>query len=394
MIIALSGCSLSSPGSEDAATLPPEATITPTSTPIFTPTSPPTASPTPTLTLAPTETFTPTPELFVLAGTPIPQALEPITLENADRVSGLAEWHERAVTDIAWTPDGHLLAVSNSEDISLYDVQFRGALRTLYPTNPGVIKIEFSPSGRWLVAGSRRGSEETGYASSLELWSGPNWKPLGILYGSLGGLSDMTFSTDGTQLATAYASHLASQNYVEFWNTLSWTIAVSDTLQTGTVLDVAFSNDGNLLAVSPDRYAIQIWDFEEQTWLHTIHTSFTDGVTHLAFSPDGITLASGHYDGTVNLWDLETGQNVLSMQSDEVVQSLAFNSDGSLLAAGGSYEDYFIRIWSAQTGALLNTLPGHTSGVTQLLFSPDNQYLVSASYDGTIRLWGIRPGTR
>lgn len=86
-----------------------------------------------------------------------------------------------------------------------------------------------------------------------------------------------------------------------------------------------------------------------------------------------------------------TGEQIQKMESDAVVQSLAFSPDGRLLATGSSYENGLVRIWDVQTGELLRTLEGHLNGVSQVSFSPNSQFLASGSYDGTLRIWGIRP---
>ena len=125
---------------------------------------------------------------------------------------------------------------------------------------------------------------------------------------------------------------------------------------------MAFSPDARFLALSPDRYAIYIFDLEEEVWLDKIPTSFTGAVNSMAFSPDGETLGTGHYDGTVNIWNFQTGERLLSFKSDEVIQSLAFSPDGRLIATGGSFENSLIRLWSAGSGELLRTLEGHSRG--------------------------------
>ena len=371
------------------ATSTPSPTLTGTNTTTRTPTITLTPTETSTPTLIPTPTLTPTPPLLALVGTPLTDLLAPITSENASQVSGLVEWHESAVSDLEWMPEGRILAVANPSTINLYDVDTRQILRTLHPQREGIVDIAVSPTGTWLVSGMLRGSEKEGYASSLELWLGPDWKPLGVLYGVNEGLTSMTFTPNGEFFSSAYASHIANENRVDFWNVLTWTI--TDTLQTGPALNLAFSPDSNRLAISPDRYAIRIWDLKEKKYLYELHTSFTGAVNALAFSPDGVTFASGHYDGTIRLWDLRTGVPFLTLTTEEVIQSLVFSPDGRLLATGGSFQNNLVRLWSAGTGTLLRSLEGHTNGVSKLLFSPDSQYLVSASYDGTIRLWGIRP---
>ncbi len=390
LVLSLLSCSTLSLGlgEQDVVLVP-----TPSATPRVPFTRTPTTASTATFTPGPTDTATPppsaTPGLLALAGTPLPAALLPITLETAGQVSGLAEWYEPAVADLAWTPDGHNLVVATVDLIHFYDVSSRQVLRAIYPNLKGIVKIAFSPSGTWLVAGSRRGSETEGYISGLELWLGPNWQPKGVLYGTERPLSSMAFSPDEQYLAVAYCGPPWQQSSIDFWSPLTWIIL--DQMDTGAALNVAVSPDGALLAVSPDRYTLRIYDRTEKNLLYKLPTSFTGAVNTLAFSPDGFTLASGHYDGMVRLWDMRDGSLLLEFPSGAVVQSLVFSPDGRMVATGASYQDSLVRLWSAGSGTLLRALEGHTGGVTSLVFSPDGQYLTSASYDGTIRLWGMRP---
>jgi WD40 repeat protein len=62
-----------------------------------------------------------------------------------------------------------------------------------------------------------------------------------------------------------------------------------------------------------------------------------------------------------------------------------------MLASGGSYENSLVQLWSSGSGKLLRKLESQSGGISSLTFSPYGQYLVSASYDGALRLWGIRP---
>ncbi len=357
--------------------------VTPLATPI------PSATSTPTPTNTSTVTATPTSLLLVEAGTPLPALHPPLTLENAPNASGLAEWQLAPIVDLAWLPGGQFLAIANSTGINLVDIPSQRNVRSLYPQREGLITIAISPSANWLVSGSRKSYEGGGYASSLELWRGPDWQPLGILYNVSRGVSDLAFSPSGNTLAVAYTGLIQEQNGIDLWNVQTWTI--TGTIPAAPALSLAFSPITETLALSPDQYALRIWGLSQGDWIFTAHTSFTGAVNSLVFSPDGLTLASGHYDGVIRLWDAYSGELLLTIQTDEVIESLAFSPDGRILASGGSYANHYIRLWESSTGKLLRTLEGHSAGVRHLTFSPQSQYLISASYDGNLRIWGIRP---
>jgi WD40 repeat protein len=95
----------------------------------------------------------------------------------------------------------------------------------------------------------------------------------------------------------------------------------------------------------------------------------------LRFSPDGQLLAAGESDGSVEMWNLQTGEKVKTWQAnDESVQAVDFSPDGRLLASGGGNPgigqpstNLGIKIWDMQTGTLAQTLQGHTNPINSLV---------------------------
>jgi len=117
------------------------------------------------------------------------------------------------------------------------------------------------------------------------------------------------------------------------------------------------------------------------------------GVTAVAFSPDGKTLASGTGgpgDQTISLWEAETGKEIRALKHPGWIWSVVFSPDGKILASAGG--DHTVLLWDTGTGQKLRTLVGHNWQVRSLAFSPDGKTLASASDDTTIRLWEIDTG--
>ena len=115
------------------------------------------------------------------------------------------------------------------------------------------------------------------------------------------------------------------------------------------------------------------------------------GLLSIAYSPDGMHLASGSDDGTVRLWDLSGTSPTASVLTGHThwVRSVAFSPDGGHLASGS--EDRTVRLWDLSgTSPTASVLTGHTDWVRSIAFSPDGRHLASGSADRTLRLWDLR----
>ena len=102
-----------------------------------------------------------------------------------------------------------------------------------------------------------------------------------------------------------------------------------------------------------------------------------------AFAPDGATLATGNWDGSIILWsvpDLNRRGRLPTVSGH--LRWLAFSPDGRTLAA--AYENSLVRLWEVGSGMEFATLEGHTGGVYRACFSPDGR---------TLATYGHQPAT-
>lgn len=118
----------------------------------------------------------------------------------------------------------------------------------------------------------------------------------------------------------------------------------------------------------------------------------------IEYSPDGEMLVTGHIDGVVKVWSVETGEELLSWQAHaRWIPVLAISMDGRLLATGSFNAE--VKVWdliaSLEVGEPVDvlTITDHPEKITDLSFSPLGTQLATASEDGAAMIWDLNDGS-
>lgn len=151
---------------------------------------------------------------------------------------------------------------------------------------------------------------------------------------------------------------------------------------TSAVRALAYSSDGLTLATASSDKTVRVWD--PLTTTHKYTLDHEKAVWAVAFSPDGQTLATGGGFEGIYVWDVTTGESKGPplIASTSQVESVAFGKDGqTLFVATGRGDGEAIHVWDLRTNQLTETLMAEGYTVRKLAVSPDGQLIAGGAYD-------------
>ncbi|KIV86460.1 hypothetical protein PV11_02071 [Exophiala sideris] len=152
---------------------------------------------------------------------------------------------------------------------------------------------------------------------------------------------------------------------------------------------ISYSPDSTRIITGADDGLIKIWDISSGFHIATF-TEHSSAVTASAYSRRGNILFTSSLDGSVRAWDMLRYRNFRTFTAPTRLSFSCVAIDPAAeVVCAGSHDSFDIHLWSVQTGALLDQLSGHEGPISTLAFTPDGRYLVSGSWDHTIRVWSV-----
>jgi len=304
-------------------------------------------------------------------------------------LTGLAS--DSTATSLAFSPDGSLLAAGGLDDtVTLWNIQGGGKLLTTLDGHRFLVgDVAFSPDGDTLASASNDGT--------VALWNTPGT----ALGGPPVPAGDIAFSPDGHLLAVE-DQDLADPGIVLYRMPSRQRIALLPTGRLYADA-LAFSGNGKMLAAAltgSPAGTVQLWNLATDQPAGQIQTG-QKGITagsHLALSPDGKLLAtSSSADPMVRLWDTATLTQVTALDSDINIgafeatgnYAVTFSPDGQLLAVAGF--DGLTLLYTVTRPALVGIYDDLDNAMTSVAFSPDGHRIAIGSVRGYVLVYAVHP---
>jgi RNA polymerase sigma factor (sigma-70 family) len=298
-----------------------------------------------------------------------------------DQKSGLQKRTLRgprmAVESVAVSPNDKLVACASRDGtVRLWSAETGAEQAVLDHGDSAVHAVAFSRDGKLLGSAAADGK--------VRLWDVPTRKLVGELGQHKAAARAIAFSPDGALLASGSLDNTARLWPLGTGDQPATLLARSELVQ--PILALAYSPHGDVVAMATTRPEVQIRDAQSGDVLRVLK-GHTAAVSCLAFSPDGLMLASGSSDRTVRVWDWESGQQRFLLESPAGVHALAFTRDGKSLAAAGS--DGVLRVLDPVSGEERKGFTGHEAAIHALAAAPVGHKLATGGADQTIRVWDL-----
>jgi WD40 repeat protein len=240
--------------------------------------------------------------------------------------------------------------------------------------------VAFSPDGRHLASGDLDGE--------VKIWDARTGDQRHTFRAHDGAIMALAFSPDGKCLATGTRY---GQDSVKVWDVSTGRLLHTLAGHANGIEGLAFSPDGERLGSAGVDRTVRLWDVasgqEVLTYREHVQPLAVNG---LAFCAGGRRLTSVSVDGVVKVWEAATGQTVSTFQGGLWVSCVAFSRDGQWLALGG--EDGAVEVYQADPWQEVRSLEAHLSVVRYLALSPDGRRLASSGDDRTLKVWDVTTG--
>jgi WD40 repeat protein/serine/threonine protein kinase len=289
-----------------------------------------------------------------------------------------------SVLSVGFSPDGRRIVRGGYGQVKVWDFEGIQEMTTVKGSTADVISFALSSDYRQIVSSD---------GDTVTVKDAESGQEIITLKGQTAGVKRLAFSRDGQRIFSL------ADKMIKVWDAQSGRETLNLKGHDNEITCVSISPDGQRIVSGSrfsdltrpkDRARIKVWDVESGQEMLTLQ-GHDRWVSTVAFSPDSRQIVSSSRDHTVKVWDAQTGQETLILKGHEhFVLCVAFSSDGQRIVSGSI--DGTLKLWEVKSGQEPLTLEGHTDSIIGAAFSPDGLRIVSASYDNTLKVWDVATG--
>lgn len=306
------------------------------------------------------------------------------------------------VRKISWSPDGELLAAGTNDRSYIWNTEDNEIVYTLGDNRKRVRALAWLNNGKKFALGDDDGNIR------IHRLQQPEETEL-LLDKTIDGrrITSLAPDSTGTKLAAT-----GNFNDIIILDTESYQIDKELTGHGNYVNQTSWSPDRNKLASASQDGNVKIWDVSGETATITL-SGHQEVITSVQFSPDSQRLVTGSEDRRIRIWDPPSPELQQSLRGHTAaIRSLSWSPDGTRLASGS--EDQALIVWQADTSPEPQFVAGdhrdrtlfdweaflprerkettHEDWIFHVEWSPDGNYIASASYDGSAGIWQAKDG--
>jgi outer membrane protein OmpA-like peptidoglycan-associated protein len=298
------------------------------------------------------------------------------------------------VQNIRYSPDGKYLAsIDVSGYVSLWDVE-TGAMKWRqlgHPTGGGT-EVTFNKTGKMLAS--------SGGDGSANVWDVMSGRRISVHYSK-----PFVFATGERKVSVSFVVFSPDSRFIYFAGdpgyvmkaqigtndpgTAVFSTNFDDTKWYATVTGGTISADERFLVLTVGSLVefIDLQTYQLGKYIRYPDSDLNDVVN----GPFLHSVTTWSYDGKVSFWDINSLQkiNAFTVAVPNEYSAASFSKDARLMVTSAAGTT--ARVWDLSNGRLTQTLTGHTQVVRLSRFSPTKNQIATASYDGTIQIWGEKP---